>query len=67
MAGTDRDNNNLLGEEGELFGIWPSLDMPLVLDLAAAQNVVGLDFALDEMIVISPLGRNLQPVIRRRS
>lgn len=53
VAGTDRDNNDLLGEEGELFGIWPSLDQPQLLTVPAGATVANLDFSLRELIVIT--------------
>ena len=28
LAGTDRDNDGFIGDPGELFGAWPSLDAP---------------------------------------
>ena len=46
VAGTDRDNNNLLGEDFELFGLWPTFDSPSVLPIADRQELRGLDFAV---------------------
>lgn len=44
VAGTDRDENDLLGEEFELFGVWPTLDAPKVLPIVDRQDITGLDF-----------------------
>ena len=46
VAGTDRDNDDFIGDEGELFGIWPSTDSPLILSLATPGTFTGLNFPL---------------------
>lgn len=68
VAGTDRDNNNFLGEEGELFGAFPSMDTPLALQITAGQTLSGLEFALRELIVIQREhgGRFPLPIAIRR-
>ncbi|MBK8976377.1 MAG: S8 family serine peptidase [Planctomycetes bacterium] len=53
VAGTDRDGDDELGDEGELFGVFPSLDTPLLLEVTAGETIGNLDFALRELIVIS--------------
>lgn len=54
VAGTDRDNDGLIGDDGELFGIWPNSDSPALVDVASdATNLQGLDFALEPMQQIS--------------
>lgn len=68
VAGTDRDNNGFIGEEGELFGAFPSLDTPLALQVAASQRISGLSFSLQELIVIQAErgGRFPLPIAIRR-
>ena len=56
VAGTDRDDDDLLGDAGELFGAWPSLDAPLILDLAGGENVTSLDFSLQELTTVLSAG-----------
>ncbi|MBK8100665.1 MAG: S8 family serine peptidase [Planctomycetes bacterium] len=53
FAGTDRDDDGFLGDEGELFGAWPNLDTRLQLGIDGGQNLTGLDFSLRELVVIS--------------
>ncbi|MEO6595669.1 MAG: S8 family serine peptidase [Planctomycetota bacterium] len=53
VAGTDRDNDDLLGDAGELFGAWPSLDTLLELSVAAGDNASGLDFGLQELATVT--------------
>jgi serine protease len=56
VAGTDRDNDNFVGDDGELFGIWPFDDTPeLVVVDPARRTLTGLDFALAEIDQISSL------------
>lgn len=65
VAGTDRDDDDLLGDEGELFGAWPSLDNPMPIALAAGQNAVALDFGLQELATVPSLGLSARPAFRR--
>lgn len=65
VAGTDRDNDDLLGDEGELFGAWPSLDNPQPIALEAGVNRGALDFALQELAAVQSLGQSDRPSFRR--
>jgi len=51
VAGTDRDNDDLIGDDGEWFGAWPNLDSATPLDLAAGATVNGLDFPLQDIVL----------------
>ncbi|MBX3464570.1 MAG: S8 family serine peptidase [Planctomycetes bacterium] len=65
VAGTDRDGDDFLGDDGELFGAWPNLDTPLILRLAGGEDLTGLDFGLQELATV-PLGeRPARPAWRR--
>jgi serine protease len=52
VAGTDRNNNDFLGDDGEAFGAWPSLDAPLAVPIAQGQRLQNMDFAIEELVVI---------------
>jgi serine protease len=53
-AGTDRDNDGFIGDAGELFGVWPSWDFPLILSATGTgQTRNGLDFDLGLIIKLS--------------
>ena len=54
-AGTDRNDDGFINDDGELFGMWPLLDTPLELSIPSGTNVTGLDFPLEELGA-SPLG-----------
>lgn len=54
-AGTDRNNDGFINDDGELFGMWPLLDSPTELSIPAGTNVTGCDFPLEELGV-APLG-----------
>ncbi|MBL9079701.1 MAG: S8 family serine peptidase [Planctomycetes bacterium] len=58
VAGTDRDNDGLIGDDGELFGAWPGLEQPIVLSLAGGENLSSLDFNLQELatVLAAPAG-----------
>lgn len=56
VAGTDRDNDNFIGDEGELFGIWPSTDSPLVLSVPTPGTIPGLNFPIQLMSVQQSVG-----------
>lgn len=69
VAGTDRDNDDFIGDEGELFGIWPSNDSPLVLEITGNNAVVSsLNFTLQQQSVQMSAGRGIRslPPIRIR-
>jgi serine protease len=51
VAGSDRDNDDELGDAGELFGAWPSLEAPQVLTVSG-QNQAALDFSLQELATV---------------
>ena len=67
VAGTDRDNDGEIGDDGELFGAWPNLDDVLPVDVVAGQDVAGLDFSLQDFVVVgqSAGGGRLGRVFRR--
>lgn len=52
VAGTDRDNDDFLGDEGELFGAWPSFDTRQTVTVDGSSRG-GLNFALREQTVIT--------------
>lgn len=52
VAGTDRDNDDVLGDDGELFGAWPDLDSPRPLTVVAGTNQNGLEFSAQIMAEI---------------
>jgi serine protease len=56
VAGTDRDNDDLLGDDGELFGAYPSIDSPLPVTVVDGQSPGNLDFALQELVTVQSLG-----------
>ena len=56
VAGTDRNNDDVLGDAGELFGAYPSLDTPQIVTIVAGQNVGNLDFSLQELATVQTLG-----------
>lgn len=65
VAGTDRDNDDFIGDEGELFGIWPANDTPLVLEIVNGQTLIrGLNFSLQLQAVQQSHGavRRLPPL-----
>lgn len=48
-AGTDLNNDNYLGDNGELFGIYPSLDQPSPFLVSNNQDLTGYNFTLQSM------------------
>ena len=66
VAGTDRDNDDELGDEGELFGAFPSLDSPQTIDLTNGEVAEGADFALRQNIVINAASGLRMPRVLRR-
>ncbi len=52
VAGTDRNNDDQLGDAGELFGAWPSLDTLQTLSLTGGENLSALDFSLQELATV---------------
>lgn len=54
-AGTDRNDDGFINDDGELFGMWPLLDSPLLLSIPGDSSLGGLDFPLEELGA-SPLG-----------
>jgi serine protease len=65
VAGTDRDNDDLLGDDGELFGAWPSLDAPLILELTGGENLSALDFSLQDLTTVLSLPATGRRTYRR--
>ncbi len=68
VAGTDRDNDNEIGDDGELFGAWPSLDDVAPLPVVGGEDLLGLEFGLQEFEVVgqSAGGRRLGTATLRR-
>ena len=64
-AGTDRNNDNDISDAAELFGVFPSLDQVLVIDVAAGETISDLDFALEEQAEVMALERGPQAPPRR--
>ena len=60
VAGTDRDNDDLLGDAGELFGAYPDIDQPLSVTIIAGQNPGDLSFGLQELATVQSLGATTQ-------
>ncbi len=56
VAGTDRDNDDILGDEGELFGAFPSTDTPVWVEVVDGQAPGDLNFALQELATVQSLG-----------
>ncbi|MGE0144317.1 MAG: S8 family serine peptidase [Planctomycetota bacterium] len=57
VAGTDRDNDDIIGDDGELFGIWPNTDSPQLVSVTSQTvNLTDLDFALEPVSQISGAG-----------
>jgi serine protease len=44
VAGTDRDGDDIVGEDEDLFGIWPTMDTPQPLTVSAGQSLSNIDF-----------------------
>jgi len=56
VAGTDRDNDDVLGDEGELFGAYPSIDTPQPVVVLEGQSAGDLSFGLQELATVQTLG-----------
>jgi len=54
-AGTDRNNDNDISDAAELFGVFPSLDQLLIIDVVAGEVIGDLDFALEEQAEVTSL------------
>jgi len=55
-AGTDRDDNGYICEEGDLCGALPSRLEPATVVLGANQNLTGIDFAVAKLILRQQTG-----------
>lgn len=65
-AGTDRNDDDDISDSAELFGVFPSLDQLLVIDVAAGDVISDLDFALQEQAEITSLATTrVRPAFRR--
>ncbi|MEW6744088.1 MAG: S8 family serine peptidase [Planctomycetota bacterium] len=49
LAGTDENGDLTLGDEGELFGIYPQLASPVVVEIEAGSRLEEIDIALQEL------------------
>jgi serine protease len=56
VAGTDRDNDDLLGDDGEIFGAWPDLDDPLEITVTGGVNQQNLDFSMQDLQTVQSTG-----------
>ena len=65
VAGTDRDNDDLLGDDGEMFGGWPNLDDVQTVSITGGTNSSGLDFSLQELIEVTATGPSPRRAFRR--
>ncbi|MFK7742429.1 MAG: S8 family serine peptidase [Planctomycetota bacterium] len=64
VAGTDRDNDDFLGDDGELFGAWPNIDRPTPIEIAAGSSPANIEFRLQDLVTVQsvgPGGELLQP------
>jgi serine protease len=59
VAGTDRDNDDLLGDPGELFGAWPDLDDPKRVTVRGGVNSSQLDFGMQDLVQVTSTGSEL--------
>jgi serine protease len=56
VAGTDRDNDDFLGDDGEIFGAWPDLDDPLSITVTGGANRQNLDFSMQDLQTVQSVG-----------
>jgi len=61
VAGTDRDNDDFLGDAGELFGAFPSLDQPIPVQIVGGRAATNLSFALQETVTVTSFGLGDEP------
>jgi serine protease len=50
-AGSDRDNDQYIGDSGEAFGAYQSTDQPI--DIVADRDITGLDFSTSYLVTLS--------------
>jgi serine protease len=53
VAGTDRDNDDFLGDAGELFGAWPDLDDPRAITIVRGVNSTDLEFGMQDLVTVT--------------
>lgn len=53
VAGTDRDNDDFLGDAGELFGAWPDLDDPRAITVVSGVNSTDLEFGMQDLVTVT--------------
>lgn len=53
VAGTDRDNDDFLGDAGELFGAWPDLDDPRAITVVRGVNSTDLEFGMQDLVTVT--------------
>jgi len=56
VAGTDRDNDDVLGDAGELFGAYPNIDQPIAIELLTGEALSTIEFGLQELATVQSLG-----------
>ena len=59
VAGSDEDNDGVVGEPGEHFGAWPLETDPQPITLYAQQVLTGLDFSTSAQLVVPTPGTAL--------
>lgn len=64
VAGTDRDNDDFLGDAGELFGAWPDLDDPQTITVVGGVNSSDLEFGMQDLVTVTS---NTNGSVRGRS
>lgn len=48
VAGTDRDNDFIICDEGEACGFYPTSDQPIVIQLNNGDSLTGINFIIEE-------------------
>jgi serine protease len=64
VAGTDRDNDDIIAEEEDLFGVWPTLDTVDILVVREREDLQGIGFPVSPQA--TPFGRRAQGFRRLR-
>jgi serine protease len=65
VGGTDRDNDDFLGDPGELFGAWPDLDDPQTISVLRGVNSAELDFGMQDLVTVQSAGALASRSFRR--
>ncbi len=65
VAGTDRDGDDFLGDAGELFGAWPSLDDPRPITVVGGVNDTDIEFGMQDLVTVQSAGITSGRAFRR--